>query len=370
MSSPTSSPTCAIVSFRLGLTDGVSVVAATWADILADLGFSVVTVAGEGSADRLVPPLAIGAPAPPGGTGPEHNDRLDAEVADALADADLVVVENLCTIPLNLPAALSVGRVLVGRRALFHHHDPPWQRAEWAHVDALPLRGRDGAGDSGADGSWRHVTINALTAAEFADRGIPATCIYNGFPLPSAPDPERRAGFRASLGVSDTDVLVAHPVRAIPRKRVDRAIALCEALGATYWLWGPAEFGFGAELEHLVAGARCPVLRTPPPDADTGYDACDLVVFPSDWEGFGNPPVEAALRGIPAAVGSYPVGAELAALGFSWLDAGDPGAIAAALDTPDTGALRRNRSLAQRWFSIERVADDLTALLDGAGWLP
>ena len=365
-----SSPTCAIVSFRLGLTDGVSVVAATWADILADLGFTVVTVAGEGPVDRLVPPLAIGAPAPPGGSGPERNDELDVAVADALADADLVVVENLCTIPLNLPAALSVGRVLTGRRAVFHHHDPPWQRTEWAHVDALPLRGSDGAGDAGVGGSWRHVTINALTAAEFADRGIPATCIYNGFALPPPPDPERRAGLRARLGVADAEVLVAHPVRAIPRKRVDRAIALCEELGATYWLWGPAEFGFGAELDRLVAHARCRVLRTPPPDADAGYDACDLVVFPSDWEGFGNPPVEAALRGIPAAVGPYPVGAEVASLGFSWLDAGNPRAVAAALDAPDPDAQARNRALAERWFGVERVADDLSALLHGAGWLP
>ncbi len=344
-----------------------------WRDafrILADLGFAVVTVAGEGPVDRLVPSLAIGAPAPPGGRGPEHNDALDDEIATALADADLVVVENLCTLPLNLPAALSVGRVLTGRRAVFHHHDPPWQRAEWAHVDALPLRGDDGAGDAGVGGSWRHVTINALTAAEFADRGIPATCIYNGFPLPPPPDPRRRAELRSHLDVSDTEVLVAHPVRAIPRKRIDRALALCGELGATYWLWGPAEFGFGAELDRLVADARCRVLRTPPPDADAGYDACDLVVFPSDWEGFGNPPVEAALRGLPAAVGPYPVGRELAALGFSWLDAADPGAVAAALGSPDTDTLDRNRGLAEHWFGIDRVADDLTALLGGAGWLP
>jgi len=365
-----SPPTCAIVSFRLGLTDGVSVVAATWGDILADLGFDVVTVAGEGPVDRRVPALAIGAAAPPGGSGPDHNDGLDATIADALGDADLVVVENLATIPLNLPAALSLGRVLTGRRALFHHHDPPWQRAEWAHVEDLPLRGRDGRGDAGAGGSWRHVTINALTATEFADRGIPATCIYNGFTPPPPPDPRRRAGVRASLDVDDADLLIAHPVRAIPRKRVDRAIALCEALEATYWLWGPAEFGFGAELDHLVAHARCRVVRTPPPNADAGYDACDLVVFPSDWEGFGNPPVEAALRGIPAAVGTYPVGAELAAMGFTWLDAADPPGVAAALADPDTAALERNRSLARDRFGVDRVADDLAGLLDGAGWLP
>ena len=36
------------MSFRLGLTDGVSIVAESWRQALDDLGFDVVTVAGEG----------------------------------------------------------------------------------------------------------------------------------------------------------------------------------------------------------------------------------------------------------------------------------------------------------------------------------
>src|SRR5690606_6877725 len=87
-------PTCALLSFRLGLTDGVSIVAHEWARVLHDLGFTVRTVAGEGPVDVVVPGLAIGAddPPPPG------------EVAAALEDTDLVVVENLLSIPLNLGA--------------------------------------------------------------------------------------------------------------------------------------------------------------------------------------------------------------------------------------------------------------------------
>src|SRR4051812_19377532 len=99
-------PTCAITSFRLGSADGVSVVATSWATVLRGLGFDVVTVAGEGDrVDRVVPGLELAATAPPN----------PADVERALADADLVVVENLCTIPMNLPASRAVAAALRGR---------------------------------------------------------------------------------------------------------------------------------------------------------------------------------------------------------------------------------------------------------------
>lgn len=360
-------PTCAIVSFRLGLTDGVSVVAATWATILADFGFKVVTVAGDGPVDRVVPGLGIGAHAA-GGDGRD----LDDAVAAALADADVVVVENLCTIPLNLPAARSVARVVAGRPTVFHHHDPAWQRDEWVHIHELPPRGADGRGDTGPGRPWRHVTINELTRHQFAQRGIDARCIYNGFA--TTPPSGDRAATRELAGVADGDLLVVHPVRAIARKRIDVALDLCAALGATYWLLGDAEFGFGPELEALVAGAACPVRRGGAPSIDDAYAACDLVAFPSDWEGFGNPPVEAALRRRPVAIGTYPVADELTKLGFSWLDAHDPPGVAAALAGGPAGGLaaglERNHDLAVQWFSTDRVARDLHDLFDEAGWLP
>jgi len=341
-------PVCAIVSFRLGLSDGVSIVAESWRRALTELGFDVMTVAGEGPVDHLLPGLAIGAPVPP----------EEADLAAALAGADLVVVENLCTIPLNLPATRVVGRLLAGRPAVLHHHDPPWQLPHHAHVTELPLH----------DPAWRHVVINEHTRRELADRGIHATTIYNGFdPNPPAGD---RQATRAALGIADHDLVVMHPVRAIPRKNVPAAVRLSEDLDATYWLLGPAEDGYGPQLDAIVAAARCRVIHTPSPGTmHDAYAAADLVAFPSIREGFGNPPVEAALHHRPAVVGHYAVAEELRAFGFRWFDLADVEAIRRYLREPDLDLLEHNRRIAAEHFSQQRVVADVRQLLREAGWL-
>lgn len=325
----------------------MSVVAGTWARTFEALGWSVTTVAGDGPVDHLLPGLALHATAPP----------TTDEVTRALAGADLVVVENLCTIPLNLPAARVVASVLAGRPAILHHHDPPWQRPAFAHVTELPP----------TDPAWRHVTINRLTEAQLADRGIRATTIYNGFDVDAAPGHAERT--RASLRVAAGQRLLLHPVRAIPRKDVPAAVALAEALDATYWLVGPAEDGYDDELATTLAAATCRVIHRPSPGtmADA-YAAADAVAFPSTWEGFGNPPIEAAIHRRPVAVGPYPVADELRALGFRWFDSWDPAPLDAFLRAPDEALHDSNAAVARAHFDLARIRADLQRLLDEAGW--
>ncbi len=322
-------------------------VAASWARVLTSLGWDVRTVAGDGPVDRLLPGLRMGADPPP---TPEA-------LAAALAGVEVVVVENLCTIPLNLPAARAVAACLRGRPAVLHHHDPPWQRHAWAHVTELPPQDR----------AWRHVTINRLTEAQMLDRGIVATTIYNGFDIDEPPGD--REGTRHTLDVAPDERLLVHPVRAIERKGVPDALALAEAVGATYWLVGPPEDGYDDELDRLLAGARCRVVHRPSPGtmADA-YAASDAVAFPSTWEGFGNPPIEAAIHRRPVAVGAYPVAAELRALGFRWFDPARPDLLDAALRDLDPDLHDHNASLVRTHFGLDRLADDLRRLFDAAGW--
>lgn len=336
-------PTAGLLSFRLGGTDGVSIESAKWGRALEQLGFEVVTVAGEGPVDHRVPGLEITSGSPP-----------DADaLARVLEPLDVVIVENLCSLPLNPAALATVAALRRGRPTVLHHHDLGWQRPQFAD-DPPP-----------DDLSWRHVTINERSRVELAERGIEAVTLYNCF------DTDERRGDRETtrrmLGVADDERLVLQPTRALARKNVRGALALCEAVGATYWLLGPAEDGYGPELERHLASARCPVRHGAPEGwhrhpADA-YAACDVVALPSTWEGFGNPAVESAVHRRPLCIGPYPVANELASFGFVWFGLHDMDALGRFLHSPDLAVLEHNWKVADTYFSIRQLPGRLDAIL-------
>jgi glycosyltransferase involved in cell wall biosynthesis len=320
----------------------VSIEAAKWIDALRSLGHRVRTIAGGGVADLIMPELAIRSVRAP-----------DVEaLVGSLADADLVIVENMASLPLNVAARDALYRALEGRRAILRHHDLAWQRESSIDNEA-PRNGP----------LWRHVTINELSRRELLARGVKAETIRNSFDC--SPPRGRRARARLALGVADQRLLL-FPTRAIPRKNIEGALRLAASLGATLWLLGPPEDGYEATLRQLIADSPARIISRLPEglDIDDAYAACDLVVMPSTWEGFGNPVLESVTHRRPLAVYPYPVLEEISAFGFRFFGLDDVGSIAKFLDEPDEDLLEHNAAVAREHFNVADLPARLAALLE------
>lgn len=333
-----------VLSFRLGGVDGVAIEARKWCDALTSLGHDVVTVAGEGDVDVAVRGLAL-----------SDADGPDQEVlAEVLESADLVIVENLLSLPLNRAAARVVTELRRGRPTLIRHHDLPWQRDQWIDVASVP-----------DDPAWTHVTINELSRRQLAERGITSRILYNSFDC--APPAGDRATTRASLGITD-QTLVLFPTRAIPRKNVGAAFDLCARHDAVLWLLGAAEDGYAPVLTELIATRDVEVRlgRTENMSIHDAYAAADLVVVPSTWEGFGNPVLESVTHQRPLAVHPYPVLHEIESFGFDFTRLDDDARIARELTQwPDDHA-SRHVELVRRHFNVDELPAKLEVLVDRA----
>ena len=358
-------PQAAVVSYRLGGDDGVSVEARKWAWALGELGFEVRRVAGLIEDDGRPDDIVIAELSIDSGTAPTA-----AALADSLDGTDLVIADNICSLPLNLDAARAVAGALTNTRShiLFRHHDLPWQRRKLDHLsNEFPPR-LDGA---------MHATVNLRSRRELEARGYAgAVAVHNRFDL-EAPLGDRDST-RTALGFEADELIVFQPARAIERKNVPGGIRFASRLAELvpdqrvhYWISGPAEDGYGPTLDKILARADVPVTLGRAATSVDAYAACDVVVFPSTWEGFGNPIIEAIAARRPLAAFAYPVLAEILATGVRVFSTDAPENIARFLREPEV--------VRERYFDINLhrarlsfACDDLPRAIDDAfrahGW--
>jgi glycosyltransferase involved in cell wall biosynthesis len=350
-------PLAVQLSYRLGGSDGVAVEAGKWEWALRTLGFRVRRVAGEleGAVrddDVSLPFLAI---------DPSEDATADVPaLAASLAGADLVIVENLCSLPINPDASTAAAEALAAHdgAVLFHHHDLPWQRAGLFAPPGIPPRRENSV----------HVTINEHSREELEHRGFDAVTLRNAFDLdPALGDRERT---RASLGFAPDEIVLVQPTRAIPRKNIPGAIAFAGGLATLLhdrsvrlWITGPAEDGYHDVFERLVADAPIPITIGRASSVADAYAAADLVVFPSTWEGFGNPVIESIAHHRPIAVGNYPVLDELRAFGVELLSIDDAAAAARWLQAPRPEVISANLERVRPHCSLVDLPGRITDVL-------
>jgi glycosyltransferase involved in cell wall biosynthesis len=120
------------------------------------------------------------------------------------------------------------------------------------------------------------------------------------------PVSETRQETRSRLGLPKMAFVVLHVGSVVPRKNVPTVIAAVAALRAQQvdaWL---LQLGgsFTPEQRRELAQAGLErytrqVLQAPEPDLRAGYRAADVLLFPSHYEGFGFPVLEAMACGTP-----------------------------------------------------------------------
>ena len=282
-------PVAVQLSYRLGGADGVAVEARKWEWALHELGFS--RAPRRGRARRRPPTRRRLAPVPRHRSASTARAPEPDELAATLAGADLVIVENLCSLPINPDASTLAAEVLAEHdgRVVFHHHDLPWQRA-------------------GLADARRHPAAPAELAARHHQRPLARAAreprLRRGHAAQRVRPRSARAAIatrpRAEFGFAPDDLVLLQPTRAIPRKNIPAAIAFATELArrepdrnVRLWITGPAEDGYDdvfARARRRVGRCRSP--SGGPTSAPDAYAAADLVLFPSTWEGFGNPVIE------------------------------------------------------------------------------
>jgi glycosyltransferase involved in cell wall biosynthesis len=354
------------ITFRLGGDDGVSVEARKWEWALHQLGFATRRVAGAiedagEPGDIVIPSLAIDADEP----------VEEEAIARAVEGTDLLIVDNMCSLPLNAAAARAVTAVAARHRGrvILRHHDLPWQRRRLASFEAeFPPR---------IDGAL-HATVNLRSRRELEARGYKGTVtVHNYFDLD--PPPGARDATRTSFGFADDEFVCFQPARAIERKNVpgglrfaQRLHELAPDLTLRYWLSGPAEDGYAPTLERLIKRATVPVTLGRADRACDAYAAADLVVFPSTWEGFGNPVIESIAARRACIAFPYPVLAEITAAGVRVFSTERPEQLTQFLAEPETVREQYfdvNVHRARLSFAIADLPSAIDDAFAAHGWL-
>jgi glycosyltransferase involved in cell wall biosynthesis len=388
------------------VTGGVEAVLAVHARLLREAGHDVRVIAGRGDAE-LVPEADSRHPDVEGVAGrladgdpaTEQFDALRARLAERLgpllADRDLVIAHNVLTMPFNLPLAVALAEA--GRPLVAWTHDLAWvnpryaeyQRPGWPwsilrepqagvhYVVISRVRQRELADVMRLQPSAVPVVPNGVDAAEFWGLG------------------PRARELAARAGLDGGDPLVLVPVRITRRKRLELALDAAACLlprhpNLRLVISGPlgphsadnvryadalqqqrARLGLDGVVSFLYEQAG-PSGQHPVDDRTIAelYRMADLVLLPSESEGFGLPVLEAGLSRAPLVCADIPVLREVAGAGaWTFPAGGGAGEVAAAAERAlgSRAARLRRRTLREYgWPSVmERMERVIEAGCDG-----
>ena len=354
------------ISTRFQGTDGVTLEARKWAQILSDMGHSCFWMAGQ-----LDAPPEISHPAPLAYFNHPEIAEVQARLfgvalrsravttqiqslKERLKDdlylfiekfrLEVLIPENILAIPMHVPLGLAMTEVIaeITVPVIAHHHDFVWERERFtlnAVNDYLQ------AAFPPALYGMEHVVINSMAQKELARRlGIPSQVIPNVLDFETRPPglDEYNRDLRREIGLRDEDWFILQPTRVVLRKGIEHAIELVRRLKdprAKLVISHPAGDegnAYMAMLHDRISDAGIDVrfiadrvgeargVNANGQKVYTLFDVyphADLVTYPSHYEGFGNAFLEAIYFGKPVLVNTYAVYArDIDPLGFKTIE--------------------------------------------------
>ena len=339
------------VSTRIAGTDGVSLETAKWANVFTREGCKCYYFAGELDTPEDVSYLLPEAHFKHPDIKEIYNNCFGVrirgryitqrlhEIKENIKDhlyrfierfnIDLLIPENVLTIPLNLPLGVALTEIIseLGLSTIAHHHDFFWERqhfltnATWEYLNmAFPPHLP----------TIKHVVINSSADNQLSLRtGISGTVIPNvmDFENPPPPPDDYTRDIRKDLGIRDDELLILQPTRVVKRKGIEHAIELVNRLKMKAKLVishasGDEGYDYEKRVREYAALLNVDTLfvsdiinekRGMTKDGRkiyTLYDIypyADIVTYPSTFEGFGNAFLEAVYFKKPIVVNNYSI---------------------------------------------------------------
>jgi len=281
-------------------------------------------------------------------------DLIKTKISSEINRLDIkyISIENALSLPLNIPLGIALAEIISENniKAITRHHDFYWERKEFlkGRIEDILIKYFPPVLNN-----LNHVVINSIAQKTlFLRKKIQAAYIPNIFDFKLLNNSRYQSlkikkDLRNFLDIKENEYLFLQPTRIIKRKNIERSIdfikKLSLILGKKIYLLISGhpekhEFKYFKELiDHAKKTGVNLILCNDYKNINLKnsnikikkifklfdiydlYNACDMVTFPSDLEGFGNPVLEASAFKKPLFVNNYPVLKDMLNKGFDFI---------------------------------------------------
>lgn len=246
----------AMIHFRVGATDGVSLEMDKWKENLEKLGHKVIYIAAEAnqaeaqivkemsiysekhkkffrncyeslddyaSDDELIKDIHLEAK--------KIEDKLRAKMHEH--QIEMIIPNNVSSLGLNLAVGIAISNLIEGStlKVLYHHHDFYWERERYSHPTSPKIKEILETYFPNNKQNAVHCVINKIAQKELKNRKQ-----LNGIVVPNVFDftqdvwskDEYNKDFRELYGIKDNDILFLQATRIDDRKAIELAIDTVE----------------------------------------------------------------------------------------------------------------------------------------------